>query len=35
MEITDATLYRVKRDEGELVVALKELENIHHLVKYY
>jgi hypothetical protein len=35
MEITDATLERVKRDEEELAVALKELEHLHHLAKYY
>jgi hypothetical protein len=35
MEITDANLERDKRDENELVVALKELENFLHLVKYY
>jgi hypothetical protein len=35
MEITDATLDREKRDEEELPVALKELENLCHLEKYY
>jgi hypothetical protein len=35
MEITDATLDRAKRDEEELVVALKELEHLCHLEKYY
>jgi hypothetical protein len=31
MEITYATLDREKRDEEELVVALKELEHLRHL----
>jgi hypothetical protein len=35
MEIIDATLDRVKKDEKELVVVLKELEHLHHLMKYY
>jgi hypothetical protein len=35
MEITDATLDRAKRDEEELVAALKELEHLRHLEKYY
>jgi hypothetical protein len=35
MEITDATLDREKRDEEELAAALKELEHLCHLVKYY
>jgi hypothetical protein len=35
MEITDATLDREKRDEEELVIALKELEHLRHLEKYY
>jgi hypothetical protein len=35
MEITDATLDREKRDEREMVVALKELEHLCHLDKYY
>jgi hypothetical protein len=35
MEITDATLDRAKRDEEELVDALKELEHLCHLEKYY
>jgi hypothetical protein len=35
MEITDATLDRDKRDEEEMDVALKELEHLHHLEKYY
>jgi hypothetical protein len=35
MEITDATLDREKRDEEELAIALKELEHLHHLAKYY
>jgi len=35
MEITDATLDRVKMDEEELATTLKELEHLFHLVKYY
>jgi hypothetical protein len=35
MAITDATLDRERRDENELVVALKELEYLCHLEKYY
>jgi hypothetical protein len=35
MEIIDATLDKEKRDEEELVVALKELEHFLHLAKYY
>jgi hypothetical protein len=35
MEFIDATLYREKRDEEELSAAMKELEHICHLVKYY
>jgi hypothetical protein len=35
MEITDATLDRVKRDEEEMATVLKELEHLHHLEKYY
>jgi hypothetical protein len=35
MEIKYATLDRAKRDEEEFLVALKELEHIRHLVKYY
>jgi hypothetical protein len=35
MEITDATLDREKRDEEELAAALKELEHLRHLEKYY
>jgi hypothetical protein len=35
MEIIDATLDRVKRDEKELSFSLKEVEHLHHLVKYY
>jgi len=35
MEITDATLDIAKRDEQELVTALKELEHLRNLVKYY
>jgi hypothetical protein len=35
MEITDTTLDRSKRDEEVLVGALKELEHLFHLAKYY
>lgn len=35
MAITDATLDRAKRDEEELAAALKELEHLRHLAKYY
>jgi hypothetical protein len=35
MEITDATLDREKRDEEDLAAALKELEHLCHLEKYY
>jgi hypothetical protein len=35
MAIIDATLDRSRRDEKELAVALKELEHMHHLEKYY
>jgi hypothetical protein len=35
MEITYATLDRAKRDEEELFTALKELEHLCHLEKYY
>jgi hypothetical protein len=35
MAITDATLDRERKDEEELVVALKELEHLRHLEKYY
>jgi hypothetical protein len=35
MAITDATLDRVRRDEKEMTDALKELEHLHHLEKYY
>lgn len=35
MAITDATLDRTRRDEKELVVALKQLEHLRHLEKYY
>jgi hypothetical protein len=35
MEIIDATLDREKRDEEEMDTALKELEHLHHLAKYY
>jgi hypothetical protein len=33
--ISDATLDRERRDEKELVTALKELEHLCHLAKYY
>jgi hypothetical protein len=35
MEITYSTLDRAKRDEKELAIALKELEHLNHLAKYY
>jgi hypothetical protein len=35
MAITVATLDRVRKDEEELAVVLKELEHMFHLVKYY
>jgi hypothetical protein len=35
MAITDAMLDRAKWDEQELATALKELDHLHHLVKYY
>jgi hypothetical protein len=35
MAITNATLDRAKRHEEELVTALKELEHLCHLEKYY
>jgi hypothetical protein len=35
MAITDATLDRERKDEEELAAVLKELEHLHHLVKYY
>jgi hypothetical protein len=35
MEITNSTLDRAKRDEEELDSTPKELEYLHHLVKYY
>jgi hypothetical protein len=35
MAITDATLDQVKQDEKELVIALKELDHLCHLEKYY
>jgi hypothetical protein len=35
MAITDATLDRERRDEKEMVTALKELEHLCHLEKYY
>jgi hypothetical protein len=35
MTITDATLDRERRDEKDLVAALKDLELLCHLEKYY
>jgi hypothetical protein len=35
MEITYATLDRERKDEEELAAALKELEHLCHLAKYY
>jgi hypothetical protein len=35
MKLIDATLDREKRDEEELAIALKELEHLHYLAKYY
>ena len=35
MVITDATLDRERNDEEDLATALKDLENLLHLVKYY
>jgi hypothetical protein len=35
MAITYATLDRERKDEEELAAALKELEHLHHLEKYY
>jgi hypothetical protein len=35
MEITDATLDRARKYEEELVIAMKELEHLSHLEKYY
>jgi hypothetical protein len=35
MAITYATLDRERKYEEELVVALKELDNLRHLEKYY
>jgi hypothetical protein len=35
MAITDGTLDRERRYEKEIATALKELENLRHLVKYY
>jgi hypothetical protein len=33
--LLDATLDRARRDEKELVVALKELDHLRHIVEYY
>ena len=33
--ISNATLYREKKNENELPVALKELKHLRHLAKYY
>jgi hypothetical protein len=35
MAIIDVTFDREKRDEKDLAAALKELENLLHLEKYY
>jgi hypothetical protein len=35
MEITDATLYRERKDDEELATVLKYLEHLRHLTKYY
>jgi hypothetical protein len=35
MAITDARLDRARRDEKDRVAALKELEHLRHLEKYY
>jgi hypothetical protein len=35
MAITDATLDRARRYEKEMAIALKELEHLCHLEKYY
>jgi hypothetical protein len=35
MAITDATLYRERKYEEELFIALKDLEHLFHLEKYY
>jgi hypothetical protein len=35
MAITDATLDRAMKDEEDLVDAMKELEHLRHLEKYY
>jgi hypothetical protein len=35
MAITEATLDRERKDEEELSTALKELDHLRHLVKYY
>ena len=35
MEIIDATLDRARKDEEDLATVLKELDHLHHLVKYY
>ena len=35
MAISYATLDRAKKDEKELVFALKELEHLRHLAEYY
>jgi hypothetical protein len=35
MAITDATLDRARKDEEELAAAIKELEHLCHLEKYY
>jgi hypothetical protein len=35
MEITNATMDRKRNDEEDLANALKELEHLRHLEKYY
>jgi len=35
MEITDATLDKARKDEEDMSIALKELEHLHQLEKYY
>jgi hypothetical protein len=35
MAMTDATLDRAKWDKKELATTKKELDHLHHLVKYY
>jgi len=35
MAITNATLDWARKDEEDLAFALKELDHLRHLVKYY